>query len=55
MIPMKRNLHLILRIMRWAQQQSKPKGKVLQPPDFHGHDPESVKEHIRLWYRSGLS
>jgi len=53
MISMKRDTGLILHIMRWAQEQAKPKGRALKQPDFYGHDPECIREHIRLCFEAG--
>ena len=50
---MKRDLNLILRILRHVETDGQP-GKVLQPPDFQGIDQATVRYHVRLCSDAGF-
>ena len=50
---MKRDKDLILKILRWAEGEQKPKGSALSVPDFRGYDTDYVYEHVRLCVEAG--
>ena len=54
MIPMKRDMGLILDILRFAEQGRRPEGNPLRAPELDGHEPEYVREHVRLCEEAGL-
>ena len=51
---MKRDLSLILDILRFVEEHRRPEGNQLRAPEMDCHEPEYVREHVRLCEEAGL-
>lgn len=54
MIAMKRDLDLILHVLRTVEKYRKPEGNMIVMPDIPGYEPEYVREHVKLCGEAGL-
>ena len=49
---MKRDMHLIKRILKYVEKNS-GNGQLLSPPDIAGYDDDIVEYHVRLCIQAG--